>query len=107
MERWQAASGYRGSSLNFYDRVTKAWYQTWIDEQGGALFLKGGLRDGRMVLQSAPMPAAGSGTAIQRITWTPEAGGGLRQHWESSADDGRTLVQRVRRGLLVKAAAGR
>jgi hypothetical protein len=106
VERWHSASGYRGSSLNFYDRVTKAWYQTWIDDQGGALFLKGGLRERRMVLQSDPIPAAGGGTAIQRITWTPEAGGGLRQHWESSADDGRTWSS-VFDGRYVKAAASR
>jgi hypothetical protein len=87
VERWEAAGGGRGTSLNFYDRRTKAWYQTWIDAQGGALRLKGGFADGRMVLQNDP--AAEGTTTLQRITWTPEPEG-LRQHWESSTDGGRT-----------------
>jgi len=28
--------------------------------------------------------------APERISWTPQAGGRVRQLWESSADDGRT-----------------
>jgi hypothetical protein len=27
---------------------------------------------------------------VQRITWTPLAGEGLRQHWESTTDGGKT-----------------
>ncbi|HEY8232894.1 MAG TPA: hypothetical protein VIJ10_09535, partial [Vicinamibacteria bacterium] len=41
VEQWTAKGGGRGSSLNFYDRRTRAWHQTWIDEQGGALRLEG------------------------------------------------------------------
>ena len=89
VENWTAKSGGRGSSLNFYDRITRAWYQAWIDEQGGALLLKGGLRDGRMVLQSEPVPNSKGDSTVQRITWTPEENG-LRQLWESSADGGKT-----------------
>jgi hypothetical protein len=89
VEQWTAKSGGRGSSLNFYDRTTRTWHQAWIDEQGGALLLKGGLREGRMVLQSEPLPDAKGVPTVQRITWTPDKDG-LRQHWESSSDGGKT-----------------
>jgi hypothetical protein len=90
VEQWTAASGGRGTSLNFYDRNDRSWHQTWIDQQGGALRLKGGLRGAHMVLESAPAPDAKGVPTVQRITWSPRSGGGLRQHWESSADGGKT-----------------
>jgi hypothetical protein len=101
VENWTAKGGGRGSSLNFYDRITRVWYQSWIDEQGGALLLKGGLRDGRMVLQSEPVPNPKGDSTVQRITWTPEENG-LRQLWESSADGGKTWKS-VFDGKYVKA----
>ena len=80
-EEYTAAGPYSGTSLNFYDQKTGKWHQTWIDNQGGPLFLSGGLEDGKMVLASDPgvLP-------VQRITWTPNPDGSVRQHWESSAD---------------------
>jgi hypothetical protein len=90
VEQWTAASGGRGTSLNFYDRQTRAWNQTWIDQQGGALHLKGGLAGDRMVLQSDPLPDAKGVPTVQRITWSPEPAGGIRQHWESTSDGGKT-----------------
>jgi hypothetical protein len=77
---------YNGSSINFYNRATQSWHQTWSDNQGTALFLKGGLdKKGRMVLSSD------AGTSpIERITWTPMKNGDVRQHWEQSADGGKT-----------------
>jgi hypothetical protein len=89
LESYEATGGYRGRSVNFYDRVTKSWYQAWIDYQGGALLLRGAFRDGKMVMESEPLPMTPQGGGIQRITWTPAADG-LRQHWEASADGGKT-----------------
>src|SRR5688572_30805518 len=42
-EEWRGRSGYSGSSLNFYDRATGRWHQTWIATDGNPLFLEGGL----------------------------------------------------------------
>ena len=52
VEHWSSASGGSGMSLNFYDRATKSWYQSWTDRQGGALRLRGGFVQNRMVLAS-------------------------------------------------------
>ena len=90
VEHWTAASGGRGTSLNFYDRASKAWHQSWMDQSGGALRLKGALTNGRMVLQSDPHPGSDGGSAIQRVTWTPEPDGTVRQLWESTSDAGKT-----------------
>ncbi len=90
IERWTAAGGSRGTSLNFYDRATRAWYQAWMDERGGALRLKGGLDQGRMVMTSDALPNSAGVPTIQRITWSVEPDGSVRQLWESSVDAGRT-----------------
>lgn len=84
-ENWTNAGGGTGTSLNFFDRADGKWHQVWIDASGNALFLAGGLVDGKMVLQSAE-----SGGAIQRVTWTPLEGATVRQLWETSADKGKT-----------------
>ena len=86
VEHWTAARGGRGTSLNFYDRDTRRWHQTWMDDQGNALRLTGALRDGRMVLESTPQRQADGTTVVQRITWSREADGSVRQMWEQSAD---------------------
>ena len=89
LEHWTSAGGGHGTSLNFYDRRTKAWSQAWIDEGGNALHLKGGIADGRMVLQSDPQTTP-KGVVVQRITWSKEADASVRQLWESSNDGGKS-----------------
>jgi hypothetical protein len=94
VERWTGAGPSRGLSINFYDAAAGRWRQSWIDNQGQPLLLAGGLRDGRMVLESALPDSAGRGGAApaarQRVTWTPLPGGDVRQLWESSTDGGAT-----------------
>jgi hypothetical protein len=89
LEHWASARGGHGTSLNFYDRRTRTWSQAWIDEGGNALHLSGTFADGKMTLASAPRPT-GAGVDVQRITWSKNADGTVRQVWESSADGGKT-----------------
>jgi hypothetical protein len=89
LEHWTSARGGHGTSLNFYDRRTRTWSQAWIDEGGNALHLSGTFADGKMTLASAPRPT-GAGVDVQRITWSKNADGTVRQVWESSADGGKT-----------------
>jgi hypothetical protein len=84
-EEYTTPAGYAGTSLNFYDAARKRWHQTWIDNQGGALYLEGGIEGDAMVMRTAGDPLN-----VQRITWTPLADGAVRQHWESTADGGKT-----------------
>ena len=84
-EEYTTRGGYEGTSLNFYDAARKVWHQTWIDNQGGALYLEGGLQGKAMVLATVTDPQE-----VQRITWTPLDDGRVRQHWETTGDGGKT-----------------
>ena len=87
-ESWTGSTGSHGHSLNIYDRASGRWHQTWVDNGGMLLKLEGGLEGNAMVL-SGVLPGA-NGVALQRITWTPNQDGTVRQHWESSDDEGET-----------------
>ena len=88
-ENWTGRGGqYQGTSYNFYDRVSGKWYQTWVDNQGGHLFLSGSFDGTSMQLSGSQN--TGKETVVNRITWTPLEDGRVRQHWEVSKDDGQT-----------------
>ena len=92
LENWTGASGSTGKSFNLYNGQTGQWEQFWVDNQGTRLFLRGGLADGHMVLSGQQdVPDAKTGKIQrERITWTPNADGSVRQLWETSVDDGAT-----------------
>jgi len=81
-ERYSAGAGYSGESLNMYDAARKVWHQTWVDTSGTLLVLEGGLRGASMVLEGRT--GADGEITRHRITWTPNADGSVRQHWESA-----------------------
>ncbi len=56
------------------------------------LSLEGGIVRGEMVLQGTRLNAKSGKPQKQRITWTPNKDGSVRQHWETSDDDGRAWV---------------
>ncbi|MBI3843429.1 MAG: hypothetical protein HY292_02200 [Planctomycetes bacterium] len=90
LENWTDATGHTGMSINFYDRSDRLWHQTWISQGGGALFLKGEFKDGKMVLVGDPIPGPNGVPVINRITWSALDGGRVRQLWDSSTDGGKT-----------------
>jgi hypothetical protein len=87
-EHWHGNGEVEGKSLNAYDAVSGRWHQTWVDSSGGLLLLDGGLVGDAMVLEGSA-PGEGDVLERQRITWSTEDGG-VRQHWESSRDEGAT-----------------
>lgn len=91
VENWTSAAGsFSGTSYNFYNTKTKKWQQLWLDNQGGNLQLEGQLVNGAMVMQSKELPNQKGQLQIDRITWTPNRDGSVRQLWESSTDKGKT-----------------
>ncbi len=80
LESWQGKGGFSGSSLNSYDATTKQWHQHWVDSSGARLVIAGGW-DGRRMLLASP---------TDRISWTPNADGTVRQLWEQTADGGQS-----------------
>lgn len=90
-ENWTSSGGgFTGTSYNFYNSRSKKWQQLWLDNQGGNLQLSGELINGNMVLQSEKLPNQKGLMQIDRITWTPNKDGSVRQHWEVTTDDGKT-----------------
>ena len=59
-----------------------------MDNQGGVLKLVGEFKDGKMVL--AGDQVVGGESVIDRVTWTPNDDGSVRQLWEKSKDGGAT-----------------
>jgi hypothetical protein len=90
-EHYKTGHEYSGESLNTYDASRKVWHQSWVDSSGLLLVLEGGLRDGKMVLEGQTVGAEGKATK-QRITWTPNPDGSVRQLWESTDASGKWVV---------------
>jgi hypothetical protein len=88
LENWTGKGGYTGKSLNAYNAARKQWQQYWVGTGGGVLELAGGLLDGNMVLTGEH--EVGGKHLVEKITWTPNADGSVRQHWEQSADAGKS-----------------
>ncbi len=88
-EHWTGTDGSSGTSFNIYYPPDKQWHQTWVDTTGLLLRLDGGIVDGKMVLAGKRLNRKGA-WVTDRITWTHEANGDVRQVWESSADGGKT-----------------
>lgn len=90
-ERWKShQSTFTGTSYNFYNSRTGRWQQLWIDNQGGNLQLEGNFNGTAMVLRSEELPNRDNTPQIDRITWTPDPDGTVRQLWEVSTDKGQT-----------------
>lgn len=86
-EHYTTDRGYSGESFNIFDATRKVWHQTWVDSQGTLLILEGGLHGIDMVLEGQSIGKDGR-SAAQRITWTPNADGSVRQLWQSANADG-------------------
>lgn len=80
-EHWQGDDGSEGKSLTFFDPGAKRWHQTYVDKTAQPLMLEGNFVGKSLVLTGKYQ--RGEFTTLQRITWTPLAGG-VRQHWEQS-----------------------
>ena len=88
-ENWVGASGSKGTSFNFYNTTSNKWQQFWVWKNGTVLELAGGLQDGKMVMQGESATPQG-GKRLNRITWSKNPDGSVRQHWEASNDQGKT-----------------
>lgn len=88
-ENWTGAGGSNGKSFNFYDRQTKKWHQTWIDNRGGVLYLDGSLEGNVMVLEGVRLGQDGN-DVLHKISYTPMEDGQVKQHWQASRDKGKT-----------------
>jgi hypothetical protein len=86
-ESWEGTNGTRGQSINAWDPGDSKWHQTWLDNGGTVLIIAGGIINGEMVLEGERQLPDGTHT-LERITWTPNKDGTVRQVWISSPNRG-------------------
>jgi hypothetical protein len=101
-EEWKSASGSEGTSLTFYDSQLDIYRQTWIDSNGIVLELSGRFEGDSLVLEGKRPSTRDPGTTVDnRITWTPNEGGGFQQVWTVSNDGGKSW-KRIFNGKYAK-----
>jgi hypothetical protein len=89
-EHWTSASGGTGSSINYVDKTTGEWVQVWNSENGGQIYIRGGLTPDGMLLEGH-LHSVGTGTTTPfRGLWTPLEDGRVRQYFEQSVDGGQS-----------------
>jgi hypothetical protein len=88
-EHWTDGSGSTGQSFNFYEAVTGRWSQVWVASTGNVLRLSGRFDGHSMTLEGESGPPNGRRT-LNRIVWTPQPDGRVRQVWSVSQDKGAT-----------------
>jgi len=89
LENWTDSNGTTGKSLNTYNPEKRCWQQFWVGDGTPVLELSGGIVDGNMVL-TGTRQGKGDIKVTDRIAWTPNADGSVRQRWQSSVDGGKT-----------------
>lgn len=88
-ENWTGAGGGTGRSLNSFSLVDRTWHQFWIGTGGSLLHLSGTFANGRLTM-TGPSVAPGGALVDNRLSFTPNADGTVRQLWEISRDHGKT-----------------
>ena len=86
LEHWKSVSGGTGTSLNYYNPVTREWRQVWVSEGRYAIDIVGGVRSGSMVLEGSIYNFAGAVWDF-RGNWTPRPDGSVRQFFEQFNHD--------------------
>lgn len=82
-KNWTSANtGYTGTSLNFYNAETQQWEQLWVDNTGAYLKLKGNRQGDQIISISDEFTNEDGKTYRNRITWTKNSDGTVRQLWE-------------------------
>lgn len=91
-ENWTSASGGRGHSINYVDKITGEWVQIWNSEGGAQISIRGGMTDEGMLLIGTLHNVASNTTKPFRGLWTPLDDGRVRQYFEQSDDNSETWV---------------
>lgn len=98
LEEWTSAvlqNGFRysGKSFNMYNAATKNWQQYWVDNTGKITkYFNGHYEDGKMILQTANEQINDTLWQIQKMTFYNLGVNKVRQHGETSSNNGKTWV---------------
>ena len=86
LESWAGNGGSTGTSLNYYNPVTREWRQVWVSAGQYSIDIVGGMRSGSMVLEGSIYNFGGAVWDF-RGTWTPNPDGSVRQFFEQYNHD--------------------
>ena len=100
LEEYTTPTGFKGKSLNIFNKQDGLWHQTWVDNSGLLLQLKGQLQSNSMIMQGYSIDKSGN-RLLNQISWQPLESGDVRQHWQVSKDGGKNW-QTVFDGLYQK-----
>ncbi|MFT3682041.1 MAG: hypothetical protein QM791_17330 [Ferruginibacter sp.] len=96
LEEWTSTAvtnglHYAGKSYNTYNAAKQKWQQYWVDNTGGVTeYFNGRFVNGVMILETDNIKQADSTNKIMKMTFTKLAADKVRQHGESSTDNGKT-----------------
>jgi hypothetical protein len=92
LENWTSArQGYSGKSFNTYNRSTRQWQQTWVDNSGGSTeYLRGWPEKDKMIFYADKNTGQGGKNFLRRLTFHKLSDDKVRQHGERSDDDGKS-----------------
>lgn len=98
LEEWTSAGlqkglRFAGKSFNMYNAATKKWQQYWVDNTGNITkYFNGNFEDGKMVLQTENEKLNDTLWQIQKMTFYNLGANKVRQHGQTSSDNGKTWV---------------
>ncbi len=79
---------YTGQSINFYDPIEKRWHQHWVGSGGDVTnYYETAYDNGMLQFNGKTLGPTGK-VALNRMTFTSNADGSVRQKIEASSDDG-------------------
>lgn len=96
LEEWTSATvqrglRYSGKSFNSYDPRRKNWKQYWLDNTGGWTFYnKGWFDQNKIIFETENIQVNDTLQVKQRLTFYDLGKDKVRQHGESSNDNGNT-----------------
>lgn len=89
-ENWTDSQGGQGKSLNSFNRALGRWQQFWTDQYGGVTEYRESEWVGPSLQYTAQTVNPKGAPVRLRMTFTPVDPATVRQHGESSSDEGKT-----------------
>jgi Protein of unknown function (DUF1579) len=90
LEEFTGAPGSKldGRSFSSYDRATKQWKQTWVDNTASYLDFTGGMVDGKMIFVREAVQKDGR-KFLQRMVFQDIKTNSVKWLWQKSEDGGK------------------
>jgi len=96
LEEWTSAGSnqglrFAGKSFNTWNKNTKQWQQTWVDNTGGSTeYLEGKYDAQKIIFQTKPFPFSKDTIAVRKLTFFNLSPDKVRQFAEITKDNGVT-----------------